>query len=88
MTTNVDRARWAERCVRTLVAESGVDSIEHAITDLIANLGHLSDEAGLDFLSLVEAGIGHWHLELLDEDSIDALPRVDIRIGEARKLVS
>jgi len=88
MTTNIDRARWAERCVRILVAETGVYSIEHAITDLIANLGHLSDEAGLDFLSLVAAGIGHWHLELSDEYSIDALPRVDIRLGEARKLAS
>ena len=49
--------RWAvfqERCGT---------SDEHAIADLICDLGHLAEERGLDFLSEVKRGIGHWYAE-------------------------
>jgi hypothetical protein len=36
---------------------------EHAIADLICDLGHLAEEHGLDFLSEVRRGIGHWYAE-------------------------
>ena len=36
---------------------------EHAIADLICDLGHLAEELGLDFLSEVRRGIGHWYAE-------------------------
>src|SRR5262249_10824074 len=36
---------------------------EHAIADLICDLGHLADERGFDFLSEVKRGIGHWYAE-------------------------
>lgn len=88
MTSNVQRARWAEQCLHMFIQLTGVDCMEDAIGDLIANLGHLSDEAGFDFFRLVATGIGHWHLELSNEESIDALPRVEIHIGDVRKLVS
>lgn len=88
MTTNFERARWAEECVRTFTDATGVDTIEDAIGDLIANLGHYADEAGLDFLRIAAVGIGHWHLELTDEDSISPLPHVLILIPVERKLAS
>jgi hypothetical protein len=36
---------------------------EHVIADLICDLGHLAEERGLDFLSEVKRGIGHWYAE-------------------------
>jgi hypothetical protein len=88
MTSNYERARWAEECIRTFAEATGVDTIQDAIADLIGDLGHYADELELDFIGIVAVGIGHWHLELDDESSIDPLPCVDIRIGGQRKLVS
>ena len=36
---------------------------EHAIADLICDLGHLAEERGFDFISEVRRGIGHWYAE-------------------------
>jgi hypothetical protein len=36
---------------------------EHAIADLICDLGRLAEERGFDFLSEVKRGIGHWYAE-------------------------
>jgi hypothetical protein len=36
---------------------------EHAIADLICDLGHLAEDLGFDFLSEVKRGIGHWYAE-------------------------
>jgi len=38
-------------------------SDEHAIADLICDLGHLAEERGLNFLDEVRRGIGHWYAE-------------------------
>jgi hypothetical protein len=38
-------------------------SDEHAIADLICDLGHLAEERGFDFLSEARRGIGHWYAE-------------------------
>ena len=36
---------------------------EHAIADLICDLGHSAEERGFDFLNEVRRGIGHWYAE-------------------------
>jgi hypothetical protein len=36
---------------------------DHAIADLICDLGHLADERGLDFIGELSRGIGHWYAE-------------------------
>jgi hypothetical protein len=38
-------------------------SDEHAIADLICDVGHLADARGSDFLDEVKRGIGHWYAE-------------------------
>jgi hypothetical protein len=38
---------------------------EHAIADLICDLGHLAEERGFDFLNEVRRGIGHLYAEHL-----------------------
>src|SRR5271169_1138150 len=55
---------------------------EHAIADLICDLGHLAEERGLDFLSEVKRGIGHWYAErpLADGDHLGPDAAVEITI--------
>lgn len=83
MSTNLKRSLWAETVIYKFASMTGVDTLEDAIGDLIGNLGHLAQAKELDFLALVCTGIGHWHLEQTDEDSIDALPTVEITINES-----
>lgn len=80
MSTNDQRAQWAEACLTLFVAYTDVEELVDAVGDLITNLGHFSDRNGLPFLGCVETAIGHWHLEKTNEDSIDPLPRVTITI--------
>lgn len=83
MSTNRKRADWAEVVIYKFASLTRVDCVEDAIGDLIGNLGHLAQAKGLDFLDLVRTGIGHWHLEQTDENSIDVLPTVTITINES-----
>lgn len=85
MTTNVKRAAWARACLDLFADMTGAASTDHAIGDLIANLGHYAQLKQLNFLKLVQRGIGHWHLEQSDPESIDVLPTVTIAINPQRK---
>jgi len=55
---------------------------EHALADLICDLGHLGEERGIDFLSEVRRGIGHWFAEhhALDGDNLGPNAAVEITI--------
>ncbi len=52
----------------------------HAIADLICDLGHLAEECGLDFLSEVRRGIGHWYAEHHARDRVDLGPDTAVEI--------
>jgi hypothetical protein len=81
--TNLERARSAERCLDHFIHLTGPDlTMQEAAGDLVGNIGHYCRFNGLDFLSVVRTGIGHWHLEQTDEDSLDALPNVTITINQ------
>ena len=41
---------------------------EHAIADLICDLGHLAEERGFDFVSEVRRAIRHWFAERYAQD--------------------
>jgi hypothetical protein len=62
MIDKADHIVWAAEAV-AVFQERGGTSDEHAIADLICDLGHLAEERGLDFLSEVKRGIGHWYAE-------------------------
>lgn len=84
--TNLERAHTAEQCLDKFIRLTGPElSQEDAAGDLIANIGHFCQTTGLDYLAIVKAGIGHWHLEQTDEDSIDALPDVTITINQRKQ---
>lgn len=43
-------------------------SDEHAIADLICDLGDLAEERGFNYISEIKRGIGHWYAEHHAED--------------------
>jgi hypothetical protein len=62
MTDKADHIAWAAEAVAVFQRHCKTAD-EHAIADLICDLGHLADERGFDFLSEVRRGIGHWYAE-------------------------
>jgi hypothetical protein len=61
----IDRTRHialaAEAVLRYQNSSGTAD--DHAIADLICDLGHLATDRGLDFIDEVRRGIGHWYAE-------------------------
>ena len=53
---------------------------EHAIADLICDLGHLAEERDLDFIAEVRRGIGHWFAEHHAHDSDHLGPDATVEI--------
>jgi hypothetical protein len=62
MRDKTDHMAWAAKAVAVFQGYCRTAD-EHAIADLICDLGHLAEERGLDFLSEVKRGIGHWYAE-------------------------
>jgi len=62
MTDKADHIAWAAEAV-AVFQEHCRTGDEHAIADLICDLGHLAEERGFDFLSEVKRGVGHWYAE-------------------------
>jgi hypothetical protein len=62
MIDKVDHVAWAAEAVAVFQKRCGT-SDEHAIADLICDLGHLAEERGFDFISEAKRGIGHWFAE-------------------------
>jgi hypothetical protein len=80
--TNLERAAAAEDCIDHFMHLTGVDTMQEACGDLIANVGHYCQSNGLSFLDILQTAVGHWHLEQTDEESIDDLPTVTITINQ------
>jgi hypothetical protein len=53
---------------------------EHAIADLICDLGHLAEERDRDFIAEVRRGIGHWFAEHHAHDSDHLGPDATVEI--------
>jgi hypothetical protein len=62
MTDKADHIMWAAEAVAVFQAHCRTGD-EHAVADLICDLGHFAEERGFDFLSEVKRGIGHWYAE-------------------------
>jgi len=62
MTDKADHIAWAAEAIAVFQRHCRTGG-EHAIADLICDLGHLVEERGFDFISEVKRGIGHWYAE-------------------------
>ena len=58
MTDKANDIVWAADAVAAYQQRCGTND-EHAIADLICDLGHLAEERDLEFLAEVQRGIGH-----------------------------
>jgi hypothetical protein len=79
MSDKADHIAWAAEAVAVFRTHCGT-SEEHAIADLICDLGHLAEERGFDFLSEVKRGIGHWYAEQHASDWTDLGPDAAVEI--------
>ena len=66
---NLKRAIIARVTLDAFIAQTDDDGIESAITDLVADLGHLCDLKKLNFQTLVARAINHWKDEQADPHS-------------------
>ena len=69
--TNLDRARWAEKAIRTFSRETGSELGRDALHDLLCDLGHYADELGLDFEAEVSRALDTWDEEKAELSAID-----------------
>ena len=67
MRNKADHIAWAAEAIAVFQRHCRTGD-EHAIADLICDLGHLAEERGFDFISEVKRGIGHWYTEHHAED--------------------
>jgi len=57
-----DHTAWAAEALAVFQRHSRSGD-EHAIADLICDLGHLAETRGLNFIEELRRGIGHWYAE-------------------------
>ena len=81
MPNKADHIAWAAEVIAVFQRHCKTAD-EHAIADLICDLGHLAEERGFDFLNEVRRGIGHWYAEnnAHDRDHIGPDAAVEISI--------
>lgn len=64
---NEDRARWAEKALRTFARETGSDMGREALHDLLCDLGHYADQSGLDFEDELRRSAETWTEEKAEQ---------------------
>ena len=63
--TNLDRAVWADRAIRTFRQVTGCDH-EDSLGDLLGDLMHWSDARNFDFEFALARARGHYEAEIAD----------------------
>jgi len=84
MIDKADHIAWAAEAVAVFQRHCRTGD-DHAIADLICDLGHLAEERGFDFLSEVTRGIGHWYAERHAGDGGDLGPDAEVEITIKRR---
>ena len=79
MTGKSDHIAWQAEAVAVFQKYCGTGD-EHAIADLICDLGHLAEQRGFDFLSEAQRGIGHWYAEHHASDNDYLGPEVAVEM--------
>jgi hypothetical protein len=66
MITNLDRANWADKAIRTFRKQTGCDQ-EDCLCDLISDLMHWADAQDFDFDAALYRARHHYEAELSEE---------------------
>ena len=84
--TNTDRAMRANAALAVFISQTGQDGAEcDALSDLIADTGHLCDADDIDYLATIRRAIGHWYSKKQADgtDPLGLMPDVRITIDGA-----
>lgn len=73
---NAQRASWAQVAIRAFSEEVNSENTGEAVGDLLCDIGHFCDRAGLDYLLVVAHAIGVWHAEKRDPIGLAPEPNV------------
>ncbi len=84
MTGKGNHVAWAADAVAAYQRCCGTDE-QHAIADLICDLGRLAEERDLDFLAEVQRAIGHWYAEHHSRDRDDLGPDAAVARSPSRR---
>lgn len=79
MSHRTDHTAWAAEAVSRYQSHSGTPD-DHAIADLICDLGHLAAARSLDFIDEVRRGIGHWYAEQHAKEGDILGPGADVEV--------
>ena len=79
MTDKVEHIAWAAEAIAVFQRHCRTGD-EHAIADLICDLGHLAEARDFDFLSEVKRGIRHWYAEHYARDGDNLGPDAAVEI--------
>lgn len=79
MSDKADHIAWAAEAIAAFQRRCGSGD-DHAIADLICDLGHLAHKRGFEFLSDVKRGVGHWYAERDARSLNDLRPHAAVEI--------
>jgi hypothetical protein len=79
MTDKASHIAWAAEAIAVFQRHCRTGD-EHAIADLICDLGHLAEDRGFDFLDEVTRGVGHWYAEHHADDGDNLGPDAAVEI--------
>lgn len=80
-TINTQRACWAKAGLEAFQRIVNEADCGTAMSDLIADLGHLAKKRNLDYVAILRRGIGAWAYEERNPDGDGRTPAVSIRIA-------
>jgi len=61
---NDERAAWAQHCVIEFIGQTGVDDLDCAVGDLLADIMHLCDRIGVKFDEQLSNAKDHYAEEI------------------------
>ena len=77
---NQEHAEKARRAI-TACAFDDAQDLATSVSDLLVDLGHLSDAENLDFIGILKSALNIWPVERIDPASVAEGPDVEIYIG-------
>lgn len=80
MTTNLDRANWADKAIRIFREATGCDH-EDSLGDLLADLIHWAEARNFDFEAALDRARDHYQAEIAEEAETKAAAQASDRKG-------
>ena len=80
MTTNLDRANWADKAIRIFREATGCDH-EDSLGDLLTDMIHWAEARNFDFEAALDRARDHYQAEIVEEAETKAAAQASGRKG-------